>query len=143
MSKQSLLRLIKRWRRYEDRGDWEPIPHKARGLYVLYKEGPANRDSKDKTRVMQVAYIGIAGIGKRLTTGIGARLRNHDKSKKDWTHYSFFEVHDNVTREDIRELESLLLVIFRHDPRIELANKYRGSSKLHRLRDGDQFKDLA
>jgi hypothetical protein len=38
-----------------------------------------------------------------------------------WTHYSIFEVHDNVTGDEIRELEGLLLRIFRHDPRIELG----------------------
>jgi hypothetical protein len=45
-----------------------------------------------------------------------------------------FEVHDNITRDEIRELESLLLAIFRHDPRIALTNKQQGSTRLYRLR---------
>lgn len=48
-------------------------------------------------------------------TGVGSRLRNHERTRKDWTHYSFYEVHDNVSREEIMELESLRLAIFRHD----------------------------
>jgi hypothetical protein len=32
-------------------------------------------------------------------------------------------VHDNVSREEILELESFLLAIFRHDPRIQLAKQ--------------------
>jgi hypothetical protein len=45
----------------------------------------------------------------------------------------FFEVHDNVSAKDIRELESLLLHIFRYDPRIEIANRQLGSSILAKL----------
>jgi hypothetical protein len=69
-----------------------------------------------------------------VKSGVRGRLRSHDKNRSDWTHYSFFEVHDNVGREDIREIEALLLAIFRHDPRIGLENKRRGSLALRTLR---------
>ncbi len=36
MSEQSLLKIVKRWRRYELRSDWSGIPPKTRGFYVLY-----------------------------------------------------------------------------------------------------------
>ena len=60
--------------------------------------------------------------------------------KPDWTHFSLFEVHDNVTREEIRELEALLLGIFRHDARIELSNRQTGSRKLYELRKAAVWK---
>lgn len=69
-----------------------------------------------------------------VEVGYKVALRMHDRRKKDWTHFSFFEVHDNVTSDEIRELEALLLGIFRDDQRIELANKQKGSRKLHQRR---------
>ena len=52
-----------------------------------------------------------------------------------------FEVHDNVSREEIREIEVLLLAIFRHDPNVDLANKHKGSKKLSQLRQRKLWKD--
>ena len=97
----------------------------------LYASGQAPASS---TPVHHVNYIGVAGIGKDLRSGIRGRLKSHHRNRKDWTHYSFFEVHDNITREEIRELESLLLAIFRHDPRISLENKQKGFGNLYQLR---------
>jgi hypothetical protein len=72
-------------------------------------------------------YIGVGGVSRKATSGIRSRLRSHDKNKQEWTHYSFFEVHDNISREEILELEGLFLWIFRHDSRVRLANVQRGS----------------
>jgi hypothetical protein len=56
------------------------------------------------------------------------------KVKRDkWTHYSFFEVHDNISRDEILELEKIFLWIFRHDPCIKLANVQLDSKTLKRL----------
>jgi hypothetical protein len=121
MPKQAPLKLIKLCRLYIERGNWKPIPHITRGIYVLYKA----RSGKAKT--FDVLYIGVGGTSRNATSGIRSRLRNHDKNKPDWTHYSFFEVHDNISREEIRELEGLFLWIFRHDSRVRLANVQRGS----------------
>lgn len=137
MPKQSPLRLIKRWRRYEPRGIWAYLPHLTRGIYILYKqEGAGRADSRKRKKIFKVIYIGVAGVAKEPKSGIGGRLRQHDKSwgAGEWTHYSFFEVHDNVSREEILELENFLLAIFRHDPRIELANKQKSSEQLGQLR---------
>jgi hypothetical protein len=113
MPKQSLLRLIKRWKRYEPRKNRTRVPKYTRGVYVLYN----NRSAENH----EVVYIGVAGLGKTGGGGVQSRLRMHNRRIKNWTHYSFFEAHDNVTSEEIRELEALLLGIFRDDPRIELA----------------------
>ena len=100
----------------------------------------------------EVVYIGVAGSGPGGSGGISGRLERHSrlarhsnggKSKrveKDWTHYSMFEVHDNITREEIRELEAMLLAIFRHDPRVGLTNKQKGSRRLSVLRKELQWK---
>lgn len=129
MAEQSLLKIIKRWRRYLPRGTWDPVPKKTRGFYVLYQY----KESKDSH---EVVYIGVAGLGQVVKQGIAGRLRAHDRRMKKgrWSHYSFMEVHDNVTRDDIRELESLLLSIFRHDSRIKLENIQKSSRTLYKLR---------
>jgi hypothetical protein len=133
MPPQSLLRIIKRWRRYEPRGDWRFVRPITRGAYVLYllKRGQ-----------YRVVYIGVAGLSKGQKSGIASRLRNHHKKRKNWTHYSFFEVHDNVPYDEIRELESLLLSIFRHDDRIGLENKQKSSTAFWKLRKTEAWKDI-
>lgn len=132
MPKQSLLRFIRRWRRYQLRGDWSRMSKGTRGVYALYRRtGTADE--------YQVGYLGIAGVGKDGGGGIRGRLKTHHRKKSGWTHYSAFEVHDNVTREAIREFEALLLGIFRHDGRMELANKQKGSKKLYELRKSSQW----
>jgi hypothetical protein len=50
-------------------------------------------------------------------------------------------VHDNVSREEILELESFLLAIFMHDPRVELENKLRSSKRLWKLKQKNAFSD--
>jgi hypothetical protein len=102
-------------------------PRGTRGFYVLYKRVRPNRGRVSRA---DVVYIGISA-GDR---GIRYRLRSHARKKPGWTHFSFFEVHDNITAEEIRELEALLLQIFRHDPRIGLSNVQTGSRKFTALR---------
>jgi hypothetical protein len=128
---QSHLRLIKRCRLYERRGDFRGIPPITRGVYVLYRERVPNR--KTRRPIYEVSYIGVAGVAKEATTGMAGRLKNHAKKKAGWTHYSIFEVHDNVRGEEIRELEGLLLRIFRHDPRVALSNKQLGGKVFKKL----------
>jgi hypothetical protein len=130
MPKQASLRLIKRCRLYIRRGDWKPIPPVTRGVYVLYRARPA---SNSRRKIFQVAYIGVGGISKSARSGVAGRIKGHHKTKPDWTHYSFFEVHDNITRQEILEIEGLLLHIFRDDPRVQLANLQLGARALTRL----------
>ena len=135
MPEQSLLKIVKRWRRYEPRGEWSVIPPKTRGFYVLYQ--------KRRTSVARydVVYIGVAGLGKGVKRGIRGRLKRHHKRREGWSHFSFFEVHDNVTREDMRELESLLLSIFRHDSRVRLQNVQKSSRILYKLGQQSMWPD--
>ena len=132
MPKQSLLRFIKRWKRYESRKNWVKVPKSTRGVYVLYKNG--------SPKEYRVVYIGVAGLGPTGGGGARSRLKRHDGKIKGWTHYSLFEVHDNVTRDEIREIEALLLGIFRHDKRIQLTNKQTGSKKFTQLRRASHWK---
>jgi hypothetical protein len=104
-------------------------------VYALYRRKDAGEEE------YEVVYLGIAGVGKEGGGGVRSRLKTHHRNKKGWTHYSAFEVHDNVTREEIREFEALLLGIFRHDPRIGLKNKQKGSKKLYELRKRSQWAD--
>jgi hypothetical protein len=142
------LRLIKRCKLYERRGEFKSILHVTRGLYVLYRERTApiadkksrKKSRKKRRKIFEVVYIGVAGVAKEPTSGIGGRLKGHDKNKPGWTHYSLFEAHDNVGRDDILELEGLLLRIFRHDPRIQLANKQLGGKFFKRLSGTDAWK---
>ena len=70
MPKQSLLNLIKRWKRYDTATrSWQHIPPYTRGLYVLYTcVGKEHR----------VFYIGVAGIGATGGGGIRSRIKRHD-----------------------------------------------------------------
>jgi hypothetical protein len=115
MPKQSLLHLIKRWKRHELRKNWKKdIPPNTRGVYVLYTNG--------SPKEYRVVYIGVAGLGLTGGGGIRSRIKRHDHKIKKWTHYSLYEVHDNITRDEIREIEALLFSIFRDDKRIQLTN---------------------
>jgi hypothetical protein len=62
------------------------------------------------------------------------RLRSHGRKKTNWTHFSLFEVHDNITASESREREALLLQIFRHDDRVQLGNIQKGSRAFSMLR---------
>jgi hypothetical protein len=138
MPAEAPLRLIKNCHLYQERGTCrvrDHIPHVTRGLYVLYKQG----HQKNGKKTFEVTYIGVGGVqSKEAKTGVGGRIRTHDKRArekkiKDWTHYSYFEVHNNISREEIRQLESLLLTIFKHDERISLDNIQHGGSALRKL----------
>jgi hypothetical protein len=126
MPRQSLRRLIKRWTRYDLREKWRDVPMGTRGVYVLYERGDNG--------AFNTVYIGVAGIGRTGRGSARSRLKRHNARISNWSHFSLFEVHDNITGDEIREIEALLLGIFRHDPRIELTNKQKGSKKLNQLR---------
>jgi len=132
MPQQSLLRIVKRWKKYlrKNKEGLSAIPPMTRGFYVLYKQKPGGH--------YEVRYIGISGLGNK--TALGGRIKTHVKRKKGWTHFSFFEVHDNISGEEIRELEGLLLAIFSHDPRIELSNVQTGSGKFNQARKAALWK---
>lgn len=132
MPLQSPLRTVKRWQRYVPRLEWSEVPRNTRGFYVLYVKRQGGR--------YEVSYIGISGTG-RHGGRIRSRLRSHTRHKDGWTHFSLFEVHNNITGEEIREVEALLLQIFRHDPRIRLSNVQTGSRKFSQTRKTTLWED--
>ena len=69
------------------------VPAKTRGIYVLF-----NADGKNKN----VVYVGMA---RGETSGIRRRLIDHHINKEEWTHFSVFEVWDNITKSQVEELE--------------------------------------
>jgi hypothetical protein len=125
MPKQSALRIVKRWKRYEPRENYRDVPAMTRGFYVLYENHKAGNE-------YEVRYIGIGGLGGK--SAIASRIKSHHRRKPDWTHFSYFEVHDNISAGEIREMEQLLLAIFADDSRIRLTNIQKGSRNFREAR---------
>ena len=118
----SELRFIKRWQPLVPQEQINSIPRQLRGIYVLYKY-------VRKTQSYNVVYVGMAGVGKR--GGIRSRLYSHRRKKGDlWTHCSVFEVWDNITEPEVRELEGLFREIYRKDSRANKLNVQRSFRKL-------------
>lgn len=127
---QSTLRFIRRSAEFLKRNDVSRLQEGLRGIYVLYN-GYVER-GKER---YDVRYIGMSA-GKRF--GIKGRLRSHVRSKRkgdEWTHFSVFQVWDNVTDQEIAELEGLARHIYRRDPTASTLNIQRGYKKLRRVRD--------
>ncbi len=103
------------------------VPKKRRGLYVLYDQHRSNgREMYD------VVYIGMT------TSGFGGRLRSHEKHKGDlWTHFSVFEVWDNIRDDEIAELEGLFRHLYRRDARANNLNIQRAFKKMKKIRNNN------
>ena len=101
---KSELRLIKNAREYIPQEKIDIVPRGTRGIYVLYKSRGKKKAKYPFYEHFDFLYIGMA------TNGIKGRLRKHEGTKK-WTHFSFFEVWDNISDEEIRELEGLVEVV--------------------------------
>ncbi len=106
-------RFFKRVAELIPRSKADDIADNTRGIYALLKKGRGD--------VYDVVYIGCSAA---TVAGIWARMHSHTKRKLDWTHFSVFEVHDNISRDEILELEALFLHIYRKD-RSGLASKKR------------------
>ena len=84
----SELRLIKNCAEYLPQSEVYRIPKLTRGIYVLYQYRP-------KTEMYDVVYVGMAG--GEVKSGIRGRLESHKKKKgPHWTHFSAYEVWDNI-----------------------------------------------
>jgi hypothetical protein len=116
------LRLIKRWVEFCDKSELNNVPHNTRGIYALLKK--CRREKYD------VVYIGMAG---RAGASIRGRLRTHRRNKLEWTHFSAFEVWDNITEQEIRELEGLFRQIYRKDTRANKINRQRSFKLLRKV----------
>jgi hypothetical protein len=102
--------------------DVDALPRGMRGIYVLYKHRP-------RVRRFDVVYVGMAAEG-----GIRPRLRSHRAKKKDlWTHCSVFEVWDNVTPAEVKELEGIFRHIYRRDSRASRLNVQRSFARMKKL----------
>ena len=127
----SPLRLIKNSVEYCTRKEIIDVPRLTRGIYVLYKY----RRHYD---AFNVVYVGMAGAEN---ASIRRRLNSHLKSKGDlWTHFSVYQVWDNIREEEVKELEGLFRHIYRYDHKANKLNKQRGLNALDLIRS-DTFED--
>lgn len=124
---QSALRLINRFAEFIHVDKINEMPKALRGIYVLYNYRP-------KIKMYDVVYVGMTAAGKR--GGIRGRLKKHRKKKSGlWTHCSIFEVWDNISKEEVKELEGLFRHIYRRDSRANKLNKQKGFGKLKSIKD--------
>lgn len=127
----SELRFIKRFAEFCLPDDIKSIPSGTRGIYVLLKLRPGlSRNSRREK--FDVVYIGMA---RGLRGGVKNRLSSHKRKKADlWTHFSVYEVWDNITESEIEELEGLFRHIYRRDPRANRVNRQRSFKKMRTIR---------
>jgi len=128
---QSLLRLFRRSCEYISKDRVLSLEKRLRGVYVLYNHTPGRGRSKER---YEVVYVGMARAGKG--GGIRFRLTEHRRMKKGWTHFSAFEVWDNIRDEEVIELEGLFRHIYRRDSNANRLNAARGFKLLKKLGRG-------
>lgn len=122
---KSELRLIKHALEYKSIDQIDVVPDRTRGIYALYKH-------VGKGRNFDLVYVGMARGAK---TGIKGRLKSHRRQKSGlWTHFSVFEVWDNIVEEEVEELEGLFRHLFKFDRKANRLNKQKGYKKLRRIR---------
>lgn len=122
---KSELRLIKNVLEYQPVDNIDLVPNKTRGIYALYKRSNNGRN-------YDLVYVGMA---RGSVTGIKGRLRAHMKNKGGlWTHFSVFEVWDNIVETEVEELEGLFRHLFKFDAKANSLNKQRGYKKLRKVR---------
>jgi hypothetical protein len=125
----SELKLIKRCVEFCETDQIRYIPSNTRGIYVLFKRKRKWSKATKKWRVKyNVVYIGMAHGPK---SGAHSRLNSHLRSKAgQWTHFSLFEVWDNITEAEVAELEGLFRHIYRKDTKANPLNEQKGFKKL-------------
>jgi len=123
---KSEMRLISRALEFCPKSDISRVPTNVRGIYVLYKRrGKASADAHHYDFV----YIGMA------RHNIRGRLAAHLKHKPGlWSHFSCFEVWDNVSDEEIAELEGLFRHLYRFDSRANQLNRQKAYLPLRSVR---------
>jgi hypothetical protein len=121
----SELKLIKHTLEYIPKENISLVPNGARGIYALYQK-VADQD------IYNLVYIGMA---RGLKLGIRKRLRSHRRSKPElWSHFSIFEVWDNIREEEVEELEGLFRHLFKKDSKANSLNKQKEYKKLESVR---------
>lgn len=123
----SPMRLIKNAMEFIPKAEMPRVPRGTRGIYVLYQK-------KRGADHYEVVYIGMA---RGENSGIRGRLRSHRKSMTkagQWTHFSAFEVWDNISEQEVKELEGIFRHVYRKDPRVNRLNKQRACKPLNQVR---------
>ena len=122
---KSQMRLIKRALEYRPISEIGAVPPSTRGIYSLYKK---------RGNFYDLVYIGMSGREGRLRV----RLKKHRDSKATlWTHFSFYEVWDNISDTEISELEGLFPQLYRFDRRANRLNRqvtYRNRMSTRRFK---------
>jgi hypothetical protein len=73
---------------------------------------------------------------RRLRRGVRGRLISHRRSKRKgdlWTHFSVFQVWDNIRDDEVAELEGLFRHIYRRDLHANRLNIQRGFKRARHL----------
>jgi len=121
---KSHLRIIKTALEYRHIDELKIVPKNLRGIYALYQ-----REGK----FYNLVYIGMSG--KDSNGRIKARLKKHKENKnKKWTHFSYYEVWDNINDQEILELEGLFRQLYRLDSRANTLNKQQTHKPLVKVR---------
>ena len=124
----SEMKWVKRCAEFKDKEDRRLMPRGTRGIYALLKYRP-------RARKYDVVYVWMAGGAKGSIRG---RLRSHAQRKGNlWTHFSIFEVWENVYEKEVAELEGLFRHIYRCDSRANKLNRQKSFKKLGRIRQND------
>ena len=125
----SPLRLVKNCFEYAPKDDVRYVHANTRGMYVLYAKKTAIGKGRPH---FDVVYVGIASGDN---AGVRGRLQRHRRSKgEEWSHFSVFEVWDNIREDEIKELEGLFRHIYRFDAHANRLNVARNYQALMRVR---------
>lgn len=123
---ESLLYLIKQYAQFVPKEKLGQFPRKRRGLYVLYIHRKGNGAAKGW---YDVVYVGMTCASLRR------RIQVHRRTKgKYWTHFSMYEVWDNIRDEQIKELEGLFRHIYRYDSIASKLTRQRSFKRLSKLK---------
>src|SRR5438093_5263609 len=116
-------RWVRRLAEFCPKADVDSVPRGTRGIYVLF--------NRRRNGSFDVVYVGLSGSGMR------GRLRSHRRSSakaKEWTHFSLFQVYDNVSDAEIAEVEGLFRQIYRNDSKANRLNIQKMHGPLRRVR---------
>ena len=120
---KSDLKLIKSALEYRSIKELTKVPNWLRGIYALYKKSGKHYN---------LVYIGMSAGGEgRIKSRLNKHKRNKDKS---WDYFSYYEVWDNVSDEEIEELEGLFRQLYRFDHRANAFNKQQTHKPLVSVR---------
>jgi hypothetical protein len=128
----SKLRFFKRCAEFLSKDLIRDIPLNTRGIYSLMIK---------KNNIYETVYIGMAGGEK---AGIRGRILSHSKSNKknkdkntSWTHFSIYEVFDNINNQEIREIEGIMRHIYSKSNSSISQNRQRSYKGLTNIKDND------